>query len=97
MELLKFLPFDVIFHHIIPKTYMVQSEELMLDVRNYYMIKQELTNKEKYRVDDVQYELVKTFKISDSFNITLGALTPMQRQEFLEYHITYDGFFVTIL
>jgi len=54
------LPFDIIINHIIPYTYNIQSNLLLEDIKNYFIIKQTLMD-DKYDIHMIKHEILAVF------------------------------------
>jgi hypothetical protein len=54
------IPFDVIINHIIPYTYNIQSNTLLEDIKNYYIIKTKLMNY-KYDTNIIKHDILAVF------------------------------------
>lgn len=57
---MKKIPFDIFINHILPYTYNIQSNLLLEDIKNYYLIKNNLLDS-KYDTNRIKHEILAIF------------------------------------
>jgi hypothetical protein len=65
------IPYDIIINNIIPYTYNIQSNLLLEDIKNYYMIKSKIMDDTKYSTS-IKLELLVFFNRKFMFNTALN-------------------------
>lgn len=65
------IPYDIIINNIIPYTYNIQSNLLLEDIKNYYIIKSKIIEDKKYS-SSIKLEILAFFSFRTMLNTILN-------------------------